>query len=54
LTAKENIGMPENYKIIMDYEYQEKKEGNLQYYQKYIFVEICILSITFQKSFLKL
>jgi hypothetical protein len=25
----ENSGTPDNYRIIMGYEYQEKKEGNL-------------------------
>jgi hypothetical protein len=26
---RKNAGMPENYRFMMDYEYQEKKEGNL-------------------------
>jgi hypothetical protein len=26
LTAEKNAGMPENYRFMMDYEYQEKKE----------------------------
>jgi hypothetical protein len=29
LTVEENAGMPENYRFMIDYEYQEKKEGNL-------------------------
>jgi hypothetical protein len=29
LTVEENAGMPEIYRLIMDYEYQEKKEGTL-------------------------
>jgi hypothetical protein len=29
LTVEENMGMPENYRFMMDYEYQEKKEGLL-------------------------
>jgi hypothetical protein len=28
-TVWENVGMSENYRFIMDYEYQEKKEGNV-------------------------
>jgi hypothetical protein len=45
LTVKENAGIKENYRISMDYEYQEKKQGTLS--------EICkvfenyILSIRF-------
>jgi hypothetical protein len=26
---RKNAGMPENYRFMMDYEYQEKEEGNL-------------------------
>jgi hypothetical protein len=29
LTVQENMGKPENYRFMRDYEYQEKKEGNL-------------------------
>jgi hypothetical protein len=29
LTVEEIAEMPENHKFMMDYEYQEKKEGNL-------------------------
>jgi hypothetical protein len=29
LIVKENAGMPKHYRIMMDYAYQEKKEGNL-------------------------
>jgi hypothetical protein len=32
LTVKENAGMPENYRFIMDYEYQEKKK-EIYFYQ---------------------
>jgi hypothetical protein len=30
LTVEKNEEMPENYTFMMDYEYQEKKEGNLR------------------------
>jgi hypothetical protein len=26
LTVEKNVGMPENYRFMMDYEYQEKKK----------------------------
>jgi hypothetical protein len=29
LTVQKNAGRPENYRFMMDYEYQGKKEGNL-------------------------
>jgi hypothetical protein len=29
LTVEKNAGLPENYRLMMNFEYQEKKEGNL-------------------------
>jgi hypothetical protein len=47
LTVWEFAGMPENYRLMMDYEYQGKKEEIHKL--KYIVFEIYILSIRFQK-----
>jgi hypothetical protein len=49
LTVEKNVGMPENFRIAMDYEYQEKKKEI--YLLKYIVFEIYILCIRFQKIF---
>jgi hypothetical protein len=43
------MGMPENYRFMMDYEYQTKKEEI--YNLKYIVSEIYILSNRFHKIF---
>jgi hypothetical protein len=44
-----DAGMPENYKLMMDYEYQGKKEEIHEL--QYIVSEIYILSIRFHKIF---
>jgi hypothetical protein len=51
LTIEENAGMPAIYRFVMDYEYQEKKEGNLlaEIYSLFINYLLCI---GFHKNFL--
>jgi hypothetical protein len=49
LTVEKNGGMPENYRFMMDYEYQEKKKEI--YYLKYTVFEIYILCIRFHNIF---
>jgi hypothetical protein len=49
LTVEKNLGAPQNYRFMMDYEYQEKKK---EFYQlKYKVFTIYILSIRFHKIF---
>jgi hypothetical protein len=49
LTVAENAGMPDNYRFMMDYEYQDK---NKEIYKlKYLVFKIYILSIRFHKKY---
>jgi hypothetical protein len=49
VTVWENAGMTESYRLMIDYEYQGKKEEIHKL--KYIVLEIYILSIRFHKIF---
>jgi hypothetical protein len=49
LTIEENAGMPEIYRFVMDYEYQEKKKEI--YKLKHIVFKIYVLCIGFHNIF---
>jgi hypothetical protein len=54
LTVEKNAGMPENYRFMMDYEYQEKKEGNILAEMYILQIYAVYYLLDFTKFFLSL